>query len=100
MTYEIHWNVLLETVGEHGLEFIVHFPIVPICIVSVGSLVALYLLMYGGGPDVEDGVLLVVNISVRTHKGTNPDTTCRRRFPSQSGGRETMRAKLLTRFSE
>jgi hypothetical protein len=58
MTYEIHGDVfllllLLETVGEHGLELIVLFLIVPVRIAALDGLVALHLLMDGGGPEVD-----------------------------------------------
>ena len=58
MTYEIHRDVfllllLLETVGEHGLELVVLLLIVPVCIAALGGLVALHLLMDGGGPEVD-----------------------------------------------
>ena len=58
MTYKIHRNVflllfLLETVGEHGLELIVLFLIVSVCIAALYGLVSLHLLMDGGGPKVD-----------------------------------------------
>jgi len=58
MTYEIHRDIflllfLLETIGEHGLELIVLFLIVSVCIAALGGLVALHLLVDGSWPEVD-----------------------------------------------